>query len=64
MTLVRRLVDTINTFEYEIRAKENSLEMRLDYADKLVSKIVEILNRKNTADSEKVKLLKYLLCSK
>lgn len=54
----------INTFEYEIRAKENSLEMRLDYADKLVSRIVEILNRENTADSEKVRLLKYLLCSK
>lgn len=64
MTLVRQLVDAINTFEYEIRAKEDSLKMRLDCADELISKIVEILNRENAADSEKVKLLKYLLCSK
>ena len=62
MTLVRQLIDTINTFEYEIRANESSLETRLDCANEMISKIAEILNREDTSDSEKVKLLKYLLC--
>ncbi|MGM9531188.1 hypothetical protein [Intestinibacter sp.] len=62
MTLARKLVETLNSFEEELRANEKSIKLQLDCANELIDKVIRVLKDKSTQDYEKVILLKYLLC--
>lgn len=64
MILVKKLVETLNSFEEELRANEKSIKLQLDCANEYIAGAVKILKDESTQDYEKVILLKYLLCSK
>lgn len=57
-TLVRKLLDTLQEVEDEIRENERSLQMKLECADSLQEKIINLLKRDNLTNDEKISTLK------
>lgn len=57
-TLIRKLLDTLQEVEDEIRENERSLQMKLESADSLQEKIVNLLKRDNLTNDEKISTLK------
>lgn len=56
--LVRKLIDTLQEVEDEIRENERRLQMRLDCADSLQEKIINLLKRDDLTNDEKISTLK------
>ena len=57
-TLVRKLLDTVQTVEEEIHHNENLLMMRLKCAETLQEKVSELLKRDDLTNDDKVTTLK------
>lgn len=57
-TLVRKLIDTLQEVEDEIRENERKLQMKLECADSLQEKIINLLKRDNLTNDEKIGTLK------
>ena len=57
-TLVRKLLDTLQTVEEEIHHNENLLMMRLKCAETLQEKIIKLLKRDDLTNDNKVTTLK------
>lgn len=57
-TLVRKLIDTLQEVEDEIRENERRLQMKLECADSLQEKIINLLKRDNLTNDEKISTLK------
>lgn len=57
-TLVRKLLDTLQTVEEEIHHNENLLMMRLKCEETLQEKVVELLKRDDLTNDDKVTTLK------
>lgn len=57
-TLVRKLIDTLQEVEDEIRENERKLQMKLECADSLQEKIINLLKRDNLTNDEKISTLK------
>lgn len=57
-TLVRKLIDTLQEVEDEIRENERRLQMRLECADSLQEKIINLLKRDDLTNDEKISILK------
>ena len=57
-TLVRKLLDTLQTVEEEIHHNENLLMMRLKYAETLQEKVIELLKRDDLTNDDKITTLK------
>lgn len=57
-TLVRKLLDTLQTVEEEIHHNENLLMMKLKCAETLQKKVIELLNRDDLTNDDKVTTLK------
>lgn len=56
--LVRKLLDTLQEVEDEIRENERNLQMKLECADSLQEKIINLLKRDNLTNDEKISTLK------
>ncbi|MGM9531817.1 hypothetical protein [Intestinibacter sp.] len=59
-TLVRKLLDTLQIVEEEIHHNENLLMMKLECADALQEKVIELLKREDLTNDDKVNTLKNL----
>lgn len=57
-TLVRKLLDALQTVEEEIHHNENLLMMRLKFADTLQEKVIGLLKREDLTNDDKVNTLK------
>lgn len=57
-TLVRNLISALQEVEDEIRENERRLQMELECHNSLQEKIVNLLNRNDLTDGEKVNTLK------
>ena len=57
-TLVRKLLDTLQTVEEEIHHNENLLMMRLKCAETLQEKVIELQKRDDLTNDDKVTTLK------
>lgn len=57
-TLVRKLLDTLQTVEEEIHHNENLLMMRLKCEETLQEKVIELLKRDDLTNDDKVTTLK------
>lgn len=57
-TLVRKLLDTLQTVEEEIHHNENLLMMKLEYTETLQEKVIELLKRDDLTNDDKVTTLK------
>lgn len=57
-TLVRKLLDTLQTVEEEIHHNENLLMMRLKCVETLQEKVIELLKRDDLTNDDKVTTLK------
>lgn len=57
-TLVRKLIDTLQEVEDEIRENERRLQMMLDGADALQENIINLLKRDDLTNDEKISTLK------
>ena len=57
--LVRKLLDTLQEVEDEIRENERNLQMKLECADSLQEKIINLLKRDNLTNDDKISTLKY-----
>ena len=57
-TLVRKLLDALQTVEEEIHHNENLLMMRLKCTDTLQEKVIELLKRDDLTNDDKVNTLK------
>ncbi len=57
-TLVRKLLDALQTVEEEIHHNENLLMMRLKCADTLQEKVIGLLKREDLTNDDKVNTLK------
>lgn len=57
-TLVRKLLDTLQTVEEEIHYNENLLMMKLKCAETLQEKIIELLRRDDLTNDDKIITLK------
>ena len=56
--LARKLLDTLQEVEDEIRENERNLQMKLECADSLQEKIINLLKRDNLTNDEKISTLK------
>ena len=56
--LVRKLLDTLQTVEEEIHNNENLLMMKLQCADILQEKVINLLKREDINNDEKINILK------
>lgn len=57
-TLVRKLIDTLQEVEDEIRENERRLQMKLECADSLQENIINLLKRDDLTNDEKISTLK------
>lgn len=57
-TLVRKLLDTLQTVEEEIHHNENLLMMRLKCAETLQEKVIKLLKRDDLTNDDKITTLK------
>lgn len=57
-TLVRKLLDTLQTVEEEIHNNENLLMMKLQCAEILQEKVINLLKREDINNDEKINILK------
>lgn len=57
-TLVRKLIDTLQEVEDEIRENERRLQMMLDGAEALQENIINLLKRDDLTNDEKISTLK------
>lgn len=57
-TLVRKLLNALQTVEEEVHHNENLLMMRLKCADTLQEKVIELLKRDDITNNDKVNTLK------
>lgn len=57
-TLVRKLLNTLQEVEDEIRENERILQMKLECAYSLQEKIINLLKRDNLTNDEKISTLK------
>lgn len=56
--LVRKLIDTLQEVEDEIRENERRLQMMLDGAEALQENIINLLKRDDLTNDEKISTLK------
>lgn len=56
--LVRKLLDTLQTVEEEIHNNENLLMMKLQCAETLQEKIIDLLKKEDINNDEKINILK------
>lgn len=57
-TLVRKLLDTLQTVEEEIHHNENLLMMKLKCAETLQEKVIKLLKRDDLTNDDKITTLK------